>query len=69
LGVSPGSVTPLALINDTGKGVQPVLDSWMMDQELINVHPLANTATVTLRTTDLARFVALLGRRPVLVLL
>jgi Ala-tRNA(Pro) deacylase len=62
-------VTPLALINDTGKRVQPVLDSWMMHQELINVHPLANTATVTLKATDLARFMALLGRQPVLVLL
>jgi Ala-tRNA(Pro) deacylase len=67
LGVSPGAVTPLALINDQGARVQPVLDSWMMEQELINVHPLVNTATVSFRTADLRRFLALCGRRPLLI--
>jgi Ala-tRNA(Pro) deacylase len=67
LGVNAGSVTPLALINDLPKRVQPVLDRWMMDQELINVHPLANTATVTLKAMDLTRFMTLLGRKPLVI--
>jgi Ala-tRNA(Pro) deacylase len=66
LGVTPGSVTPLALINDDAARVQPVLDRWMMEQELINLHPLVNTATVTLRTADLMRFFSAFGRQPLL---
>jgi Ala-tRNA(Pro) deacylase len=66
LGVAPGSVTPLALVNDKDKRVQLVLDRWMMEQELINLHPLVNTATITLRTADLLRFLDALGRKPLL---
>jgi Ala-tRNA(Pro) deacylase len=69
LGVTPGSVTPLALINDEAVRVQPVLDCWMVEQELINLHPLVNTATVTLRTADLMRFFSALGRQPLLAAL
>jgi Ala-tRNA(Pro) deacylase len=66
LGVTPGSVTPLALINDDAARVQPVLDRWMMEQEMINLHPLVNTATITLRTADLMRFFSALGAQPLL---
>jgi Ala-tRNA(Pro) deacylase len=66
LGVTPGSVTALALINDQLRRVQLVLDREMMDQELINLHPMVNTATITLRTVDLLRFLDSLGRTPVL---
>ncbi|MEA2759464.1 MAG: Ala-tRNA(Pro) deacylase [Methylobacteriaceae bacterium] len=64
LGVTPGSVTALALINDEAQRVRLVLDREMMQQELINLHPLINTATITLRTADLLRFVDALGRKP-----
>jgi Ala-tRNA(Pro) deacylase len=66
LGVEPGSVTALALINDKMQRVQLVLDREMMEQELINLHPMVNTATITLRTTDLLRFSDALGRKPLL---
>src|SRR5947209_6532724 len=69
LGVTPGSVTALALINDKKRRVQLVLDRDMMEQGLINLHPLVNTATITLRTADLLRFVDALGRKPLLVAL
>jgi Ala-tRNA(Pro) deacylase len=69
LGVTPGSVTPLALINDRTERVQPVLDCWTMQQEMINLHPLINTATITLRSADLLRFLDFLGRRPLLAAL
>ena len=64
LGVLPGSVTPLCLINDVNRKVQPVLDEWMMQQEMINVHPLINTATVTLSPKDLLKFMEVLGYAP-----
>jgi Ala-tRNA(Pro) deacylase len=66
LGVAPGAVTPLALINDAARRVQLVLDREMMDEELINLHPLVNTATITLQTADLLRFLETLGRKPLL---
>src|SRR5947207_10517798 len=40
LGVEPGSVTPLALINDEAQAVQLVLDRGLADGTAINVHPL-----------------------------
>lgn len=66
LGVTPGSVTPLALVNDKAERVELVLDRAMMEEEMINLHPLVNTATVTLRTADLLRFLNALGRKPLL---
>jgi Ala-tRNA(Pro) deacylase len=63
LGVAPGSVTALALINDEGRRVQLVLDREMMEEEMINLHPLINTATITLRTADLLRFLDAIGRK------
>jgi Ala-tRNA(Pro) deacylase len=69
LGVTPGSVTPLALINDEAARVQPVVDRGMMEQDLINLHPLVNTATITFRTADLMRFFTALRRKPLLAAL
>lgn len=67
LGVPPGSVTPLALVNDTERRVRPVLDTKLLAHELVNCHPLANTATTTLKASDLLRFLESLGYAPRLV--
>ena len=66
LGVAPGSVTALALVNDEARRVQLVLDREMMNAELINLHPMVNTATITLQKADLLRFVEALGRKPLI---
>ncbi len=67
LGVEPGSVTALGLVNDTERRVRPILDTKLMAHELVNCHPLANTATTTLRAADLLRFMEALGYAPRLV--
>ena len=64
LGVEPDSVTPFALINDSMGRVNVVLDAEMMDFELLNYHPLVNTATTTIRAGDLQKFVAACGHDP-----
>jgi Ala-tRNA(Pro) deacylase len=69
LGVPPGSVTALAAINDTARRVTVVLDKWLAEQELVNCHPLTNSATTTLRTADLIRFLVDVGHPPRLVAL
>lgn len=67
LGVEPGSVTPFAVINDTAREVKVILDAWMMEQEIINAHPLVNTMTTSLKSADLMRFFAATGHQPRLV--
>jgi Ala-tRNA(Pro) deacylase len=61
LGVEPGSVTPFSLINDRDRRATVVLDEAMMEQELLNYHPLTNRATTTIRSADLTAFIASLG--------
>lgn len=62
LGVRPGSVTPFALLNDRqAQSVRVVLDAWMMQQPLLNFHPLENTATTTIAASDLRRFLEACG--------
>ncbi len=64
LGVEPGSVTPFALINDTDHRVNVVLDEKMMQSQVVNYHPLVNTATVTLTPDDLLKFISSCGHEP-----
>lgn len=61
LGVEPGAVTPFALINDPDRRVSVVLDADMMAADKANFHPLVNTATTTIATADLRRFIEALG--------
>jgi Ala-tRNA(Pro) deacylase len=69
LGVSPGAVTPLAAINDGDGAVCVVLDERMAGDEVVNVHPLRNTATLGLSGTDLVLFLTDVGHPPQVVAL
>jgi Ala-tRNA(Pro) deacylase len=61
LGVTPGSVTPFALINDAGRAVEVVLDEAMLRRDPLNYHPLVNTMTTAIAPADLLRFVRACG--------
>lgn len=52
----PGAVTPLGVLNDSGRIVQVFIDSDLADG-LIGVHPSENTATVWLKTSDLIKII------------
>ena len=67
LGVTPGSVTPFALINDVERKVQPILDAKMLRHEILNYHPLTNEATVSIRSEDLPRLLAHWGYTPLIM--
>lgn len=69
LGILPGSVTPLAAFNDTAGLVKIVIDRRLAEAEVVNVHPLRNTATLGLAGSDLIRFLAEHGHEPQVVLL
>lgn len=53
LGLIPGAVTPLGILNDSERKVKFLLDEELVNGGLIGVHPNDNTATVWLKTTDL----------------
>lgn len=53
LRVSPGSVTPLSVLNDVDGLVSVVLAVDLMTADIVNVHPLRNTATLGLAPADL----------------
>lgn len=56
LGVTPGSVSPFGIINDTDKAVVVIVDSGLMRHEILNFHPNINTATLSLSREDFRRF-------------
>ena len=64
LGVEPGSVTPFAVMNDTAGRVTVVLDAAMMAHDVLNFHPLRNTATTTISRDGLVKFLEATGHRP-----
>jgi Ala-tRNA(Pro) deacylase len=64
LGVEPGSVTPLALINDADRVVRLALDRGLAEGGPVNAHPLTNTMTTALSGPDLLRFFAATGHEP-----
>ena len=67
LGVTPGAVTPFALINDHAQRVRVALDAHMLQQPWLNYHPLTNTATSSIRSADFLRFVQACGHTPLLL--
>jgi Ala-tRNA(Pro) deacylase len=67
LGVTPGSVTALALINDAAHRVRFVADAALMTADPVNFHPLTNAATTAISQADFRRFLAALGRTPIVV--
>ncbi len=67
LGVRPGSVTALGLINDADRRVTFVLDQRLWEAAVVNFHPLTNTATTALSQDSFRQVLALLKREPILV--
>ncbi len=57
LDLTPGSVTPLGVLNDDSRSVEVFFDARLREQELMGVHPDLNTATVFLKTADLVRLI------------
>jgi Ala-tRNA(Pro) deacylase len=64
LGVTPGSVTAFALINDKARAVRFILDARLDEAELVNFHPLVNTATTTVGRAGFRAFLSALGIAP-----
>lgn len=64
LGLSPGSVSLLGLVNDESHAVEFVVDRMLWEADAVHAHPLANTATMVVGHADLERFLAATGHVP-----
>lgn len=65
LGITPGSVTPMAMINAELGSITCVVDAGLAEAERVNVHPLRNTATVGLAGADILALLRHWGHDPV----
>ena len=53
LDITPGSVSVMGLMNDTGKHVQLVIDKDVLKEEYISFHPCINTSSMRITMKDL----------------
>jgi Ala-tRNA(Pro) deacylase len=61
LGVTPGSVSPFGLLNDTSRAVRVMIDEDLRSAGRLIFHPNVNTASVTIGVADFERFLASRG--------
>jgi Ala-tRNA(Pro) deacylase len=66
LGVTPGAVSPLGVINDAGHKVTFVLDRDFLNEKQINFHPNVNTASLVVAMPEFLRLMQSLGYEPLL---
>ncbi len=63
LGVRPGAVSPLTLINDPDQKVNLVLDNALHTNEMVYAHPLVNDMTLGIEGSHLQQFFAYTGHK------
>ena len=62
LGIPPGSVSVLGLMNDVEEQVDLLIDEDLLKEEYLGCHPCINTSSLKLRTSDiLQKFVKATG--------
>lgn len=63
LELTPGSVSPFGLINDTDKSVIVLIDNGLMEYEKVAFHPNVNTSTLVIKTEDFKKFLDWTGNK------
>lgn len=68
LGVHPGSVTVMGLINDREKQVTLLVDREVYEEAYMGCHPCANTSSIKVKTSDIfEKLLPATGHTPVIV--
>lgn len=67
LGITPGAVSPFAVLNDVTGIVNVALDRDMLEREPLNFHPLDNGQTTSVSREGLMAFLASVDHEPRLV--
>lgn len=53
LDITPGSVSVLGLMNDSGNAVKLLIDNDVLQSEYVGCHPCINTSSLRMKTKDL----------------
>jgi Ala-tRNA(Pro) deacylase len=61
LGLTPGSVSPFGLLNDSSKSVQVIIDADLRNARRVVFHPNINTASIAISFADFERFLSARG--------
>jgi Ala-tRNA(Pro) deacylase len=61
LGITPGAVSLLALVNDPEGRVEVLIDQDLWQADYLQCHPLVNTATLVIALKDIKKFIAATG--------
>ena len=61
LGVRPGAVTPLSMINGVNNNVSLFMDRALRNKTVIYVHPLVNDRTIEMTIENLEKFFSKIG--------
>ena len=61
LGLTPGSVSPFGIINDSNDEVTVLLDRDLLRYDALGFHPNVNTSTLVIQTDDFQRFLDYCG--------
>ena len=67
LGVIPGAVTPLSVINDKDVVVTAVLDKALLDKDPLHFHPCDNRKTTTIDTAGLLQYMQAYHNDPMII--
>ncbi len=67
LGVVPGAVSPLAVVNDKDVVVTAVLDKALLEKDPLHFHPCDNTMTTTLSADDLIKYMTAFHSKPMII--
>lgn len=67
MGITPGSVSVLAAINDKAHRVKIALDERVLQASAISCHPLINTRTTVISKQALDNFLASTGHEPLYI--
>jgi len=67
LGLTPGSVTILAALNDGRGSVEVIVDRDLWSHDAIQCHPLVNTSTLVISRDNIERFLTLTGHMPLII--
>ncbi len=67
LGVIPGAVTPLSVINDKDVVVTAVLDKALLEKDPLHFHPCKNNMTTTISADGLLKYMEAYHNKPLVV--
>ena len=67
LGITPGAVSLMALVNDSEIKVEILIDQELWEADYLQCHPLVNTATLVISLQDIKKFIAATGHTVKLV--